>query len=67
MNITVEGQSVEQASKFRYLGLLISEDYRCLDDVKTRRHRQGLDIVKAAVFRQYSKLCNPASVLATIP
>ena len=26
VNITVEGQSVEQVSKFRYLGLLISED-----------------------------------------
>ena len=36
MNITVEGQSVEQVSKFRYLGSLISEDGRCLDDVKTR-------------------------------
>src|SRR6478609_5253098 len=36
VNITVEGQSVEQISKFRYLGSLISEDGRCLDDVKTR-------------------------------
>ena len=38
MNITVEGQSVEHVSKFRYLGSLISEDEigRCLDDVKTR-------------------------------
>src|SRR6476619_7025632 len=36
MNITVEGQSVKQVSKFRYLGTLISEDGRCLDDVKTR-------------------------------
>src|SRR6476469_6102584 len=36
VNITVEDQSVEQVSKFRYLGLLISEDGRCLDDVKTR-------------------------------
>src|SRR6476469_375080 len=36
VNITVEGQSVEQVSKFRYLGSLISEDSRCLDDVKTR-------------------------------
>ena len=36
MNITVEGQSAEQVSKFRYLGLLISEDGRCLDDLKTR-------------------------------
>ena len=36
MNITVEGQSVEQVSKFRYLGSLILEDGRCLDDVKTR-------------------------------
>src|SRR6476661_8787275 len=36
VNITVEGQSVEQVSKFRYPGSLISEDGRCLDDVKTR-------------------------------
>src|SRR6476469_8900349 len=36
VNITVEGQSVEQVSKFRYLGSLISESGRCLDDVKTR-------------------------------
>src|SRR6476619_67685 len=36
VNMTVEGQSVEQVSKFRYLGSLISEDGRCLDDVKTR-------------------------------
>src|SRR6476469_4798053 len=36
VNITVEGQSVEQVSKFRYLGSLISEDGRCSDDVKTR-------------------------------
>ena len=35
VNITVEGQNVEQVSKFRYLGSLISEDGRCLDDVKT--------------------------------
>src|SRR6476469_7789419 len=36
VNITIEGQSVEQVSKFRYLGSLISKDGRCLDDVKTR-------------------------------
>src|SRR6476469_9252777 len=36
VNITVEGQSIEQVSKFRYLGSLISEDGRCLDDVTTR-------------------------------
>src|SRR6476619_3133592 len=36
VNITVGGQSVEQVSKFRYLGSLISEDGRCLDDIKTR-------------------------------
>src|SRR6476469_10578151 len=35
VNITVEGQSVEQVNKFRYPGSLISEDGRCLDDVKT--------------------------------
>ena len=36
VNITVEGQCVEQVSKFSYLGSLISEDGRCLDDIKTR-------------------------------
>src|SRR6478736_1587680 len=36
VNITVEGQSGEQVNKFRYLGSLISEDGRCLDDVKTK-------------------------------
>src|SRR6476619_5568183 len=36
VNMTVEGQSVEQVGKFRYLSSLISEDGRCLDDVKTR-------------------------------
>src|SRR6476469_4641899 len=36
VNITVEGQSIEQVSKFRFPGSLISEDGRCLDDVKTR-------------------------------
>src|SRR6476469_975858 len=36
LNLTVEGQSVEQVSKFKYFGSLISEDSRCLDDVKTR-------------------------------
>jgi len=32
----MEGQSVEQVSKFRYIGPLISEDGRCIEDVKTR-------------------------------
>jgi len=36
VNITVKGHSVEQVSKFRYLGSLISKDGRCLHDVKTR-------------------------------
>src|SRR6476469_436217 len=36
VNTIVEGQSVEQVSKFRYLGSSVSKDGRCLDDVKTR-------------------------------
>src|SRR6476469_9501302 len=36
VNIAEEGQSIRQVSKFRYLGSLISEGGRCLDDVKTR-------------------------------
>src|SRR6478609_11365652 len=35
VNTAVEGQSVEQVSKFRYLASLISDDGRCLDHVKT--------------------------------
>src|SRR6476619_3920607 len=36
VNVTVEGQSVEQVRKFRYLGSVSSQDGRCLDDIKTR-------------------------------
>ena len=30
----IEGQKVEQVKKFKYLGTVISEDGRCIDDVK---------------------------------
>src|SRR5687768_3306303 len=36
VNIIVDGQRVEQVTKFRYLGSLLAEDGRCLEDVKTR-------------------------------
>ena len=36
VNIVIGGQKVEQVKKFKYLGALISEDGRCLDEVKTR-------------------------------
>src|SRR6188768_2664424 len=36
VNIVIDGQKVEQVKKFRYLGALISDDGRCLDEVKTR-------------------------------
>ena len=50
VNITVEGQIVEQVSKFRYLGSLISEDGRCLDDVKTRIGMEKVDSIKEKSF-----------------
>ena len=36
VNITVDGQQVEQVAKFKYLGSLLSEDGRSLEDVKVR-------------------------------
>ena len=36
VNIMVEGQRVEQVKRFKYLGSLITEDGRCIEDVKQR-------------------------------
>ena len=36
VNITIDGQRVEQVESFKYLGAIISEDGRSLNDVKTR-------------------------------
>src|SRR6266496_2680322 len=36
VNITVDGQRVEQVQSFKYLGSIISEDGRSLTDVKYR-------------------------------
>jgi exonuclease III len=36
INITIDGQRVEQVKSFRYLGSLISEDGRCINEVKAR-------------------------------
>ena len=36
VNILIEWQKVEQVKKFKYLGAVISEDGRCIDDVKQR-------------------------------
>ena len=36
VNIVIDGKKVEQVTKFRYLGTLISEDGRCLDEAKAR-------------------------------
>src|SRR6476469_4375136 len=58
VNITVEGQSVEQVSKFRYLGSLISEDGRCLDDVKTR-----IGMAKDAFYKRKELLTRSIKVL----
>ena len=36
VNIKIDGKRIEQVSSFKYLGSVISEDGRCLLDVKTR-------------------------------
>ena len=42
VDISIEGQKVEQVKNFKYLGAVISEGGRCIDDVKQRTsHGQG--------------------------
>src|SRR6476661_4857470 len=36
VNISIDGQRLEQVTSFRYFGALISEDGRCILDVKGR-------------------------------
>src|ERR1043165_114807 len=36
VNIIVEGQRVKQVKRFKYLGSLITEDGRCIEDLKQR-------------------------------
>jgi hypothetical protein len=36
VNITLDGQRIEQVKKFKYLGSVITDDGRCIEDVKTR-------------------------------
>ena len=36
VNITIDGQRVEQVSSFKYLGSNISEDGRCVNDIRCR-------------------------------
>ena len=36
VNIVIEGQNVEQLTKFRYLGATIADDDRCDVEIKTR-------------------------------
>ena len=36
LNIEIEGNKVEQVQKFRYLGSVITEDGRCVDEIRTR-------------------------------
>ena len=35
LNIIIEGKNVEQVKKFRYLGVIITEDGRCDVEIKT--------------------------------
>ena len=35
-NIKVDGKIIEQVAKFKYLRVILSEDGRCLEDVKVR-------------------------------
>src|ERR1051325_1380827 len=36
VDITIEGQRVEQVKKFKYFGYMITEDARCIENVKQR-------------------------------
>jgi len=36
VSIVLDGISVEQVTKFKYLGSILSEDGRCFEDVKVR-------------------------------
>ena len=36
VNITIDNKRIEQISSFKYLGSVISENRRCILDVKTR-------------------------------
>src|SRR5688572_1678791 len=36
VNITIDGQRVERVESFKYLGAIISEDGRSLNDIRTR-------------------------------
>ena len=41
LNIIIEGKNVEQVKKFRYLGVIITEDGRCDVEIKTRINWNG--------------------------
>ena len=36
INITIDGERLEQVDRFRYLGALITSDGRCKTEIKTR-------------------------------
>jgi hypothetical protein len=36
VDIRIDGQRLEQVKKFRYLGAIITEDNRCIDEIKAR-------------------------------
>ena len=38
VNIKVDGTTVEQVGSFNYLGQTVSDDGRCVDEIKKRNH-----------------------------
>ena len=36
VNIRLEGQRIEQVNKFKYLGSVIAENRKCLEEIKQR-------------------------------
>ena len=46
VNIKVDGKTIEQVVKFKHLGAILSEDRRCLEDVKVRIEMAKMPSIK---------------------